>query len=157
LIVTTASRKSWGPSTLAVHAGNGPDPATGAVMTPIYATSTFVQSAPGVTTGWEYARSGNPTRADFERALADVEGGSAGFAFASGLAAEATVLDLLAHGSHVITSQGLYGGTWRLLHRHACRCVRCVRSGRSRSGADAAHRDGLGGDAGQPAARHRRS
>jgi len=115
--VTTASRKSWGPSTLAVHAGNGPDPATGAVMTPIYATSTFVQSAPGVTTGWEYARSGNPTRADFERALADVEGGSAGFAFASGLAAEATVLDLLAHGSHVITSQGLYGGTWRLLHR----------------------------------------
>jgi cystathionine gamma-lyase len=117
LIVTTVARKSWGPSTLAVHAGRGPDPATGAVMTPIYATSTFVQSAPGVTTGWEYARSGNPTRAEFERALADVEGGSAGFAFASGLAAEATVLDLLAHGSHVITSQDLYGGTWRLFHR----------------------------------------
>jgi cystathionine gamma-lyase len=111
------TKPNWGRATLAVHAGSGPDAATGAVMTPIYATSTFVQRSPGVTTGWEYARSGNPTRADFEQAMATVEGGSAGFAFASGLAAEATVLDLLEHGSHVIASHQLYGGSWRLFHR----------------------------------------
>ena len=102
---------------MAVHAGPGPDPATGAVMPPIYATSTFIQPEPGVTTGWEYARSGNPTRAAFEQALAQVEGGAAGFAFASGLAAEATILELLPHGSHIIASGDLYGGSWRLFHR----------------------------------------
>lgn len=112
-----STKHNWGRDTLAVHAGSGPDPATGAVMTPIYATATFVQSSPGVTTGWEYARSGNPSRADFEQALATLEGGSAGFAFASGLAAEATVLDLLPHGAHIIASPDLYGGTWRLFHR----------------------------------------
>jgi len=115
--VTTSPRTFSGRSTLAVHAGPGPDPATGAAMTPIYATSTFIQPEPGVTTGWEYARSGNPTRAAFEQALAQMEGGAAGFAFASGLAAEATILDLLPHGSHIIASQDLYGGSWRLFHR----------------------------------------
>ncbi len=86
-------------------------------MPAIYASSTFIQPEPGVTTGWEYARSGNPTRSAFEQAIAAVEGGAAGFAFASGLAAEATILDLLPHGSHIIASQDLYGGSWRLFHR----------------------------------------
>src|SRR5271157_3792406 len=105
------------PATLAVHAGTKPDPQTGAVMTPIYASSTFVQSSPGVHTGWEYARSGNPTRAAFEAALAELEGGASGFAFASGLAAQAAVLELLDQGAHVIASDDLYGGSWRLFHR----------------------------------------
>ena len=83
-----------GPSTRAIHGRQTVDPATGAVIPPIYATSTFVQSSPGKHQGWEYSRSQNPTRAAFEAALADAEGGVAGFAFASGLAAEATVLDL---------------------------------------------------------------
>ena len=106
-----------GPGTLAVHAGAGPDPRTGAVMTPIYASSTFAQSSPGVNTGWEYARTGNPTRAAFEKAVAELEGGIAGLAFASGMAAEATLLDLLDQGSHVVASDDLYGGTWRLFER----------------------------------------
>ena len=105
------------PATAAVHAGVQPDPQTGAVMTPVYLSSTFAQSSPGVHTGWEYARSGNPTRAAFERAVAELEGGVAGFAFASGMAAEATVLELLDHGSHVVASDDLYGGTWRLFER----------------------------------------
>ncbi|MGB9164628.1 MAG: PLP-dependent aspartate aminotransferase family protein [Rhodomicrobium sp.] len=102
---------------MAVHAGSMPDPRTGAVMTPIYASSTFAQSSPGVHTGWEYARTGNPTRAAFEQAVAELEGGVAGFAFASGMAAEATLLELLDQGSHVIASDDLYGGTWRLFER----------------------------------------
>lgn len=102
--------------TLAVHAGHAADP-TGAVMTPIFASSTFAQKAPGEHTGWEYARSGNPTRAAFERAVAELEGGSFGFAFASGLAAEATVLELLEHGAHIIAGDDLYGGSWRLFER----------------------------------------
>jgi cystathionine gamma-lyase len=105
------------PGTLAVHAGAEPDPRTGAVMTPIYASSTFAQSSPGVNTGWEYARTGNPTRAAFEKAVAELEGGIAGLAFASGMAAEATLLDLLDQGSHVVASDDLYGGTWRLFER----------------------------------------
>ena len=105
------------PATLAVHAGAEPDPRTGAVMTPIYASSTFAQSSPGAHTGWEYARTGNPTRAAFEQAVAELEGGIAGFAFASGMAAEATLLELLDQGSHVIASDDLYGGTWRLFER----------------------------------------
>jgi len=105
------------PATLAVHAGVKPDRRTGAVMTPIYASATFVQSSPGVHTGWEYARSGNPTRAAFEAAIAELEGGVAGFAFASGLAAEATVLELLDHGSHITAADDLYGGSWRLFER----------------------------------------
>jgi len=103
-------------STLTVHAGQTQDQ-TGAVMTPIFASSTFAQKAPGEHTGWEYARSGNPTRAAFERAVAELEGGSHGFAFASGLAAEATVLELLDAGAHIVAGDDLYGGSWRLFER----------------------------------------
>jgi cystathionine gamma-lyase len=100
-----------------VHGGQHFDPSTGAVTTPIYATSTFAQSAPGVHKGYEYARSQNPTRAAFEAAIADAERGNAGFAFASGLAAEAALLELAGHGSHIVASEDVYGGSWRLFHR----------------------------------------
>src|SRR5918995_1627038 len=106
-----------GFATRCVHAGQAPDPTTGAVMMPIYATSTYVQQSPGVHKGYEYARSQNPTRMAFERCVADLEGGTAGFAFASGLAATATVLDALPHGSHIIAADDLYGGTRRLFER----------------------------------------
>jgi cystathionine gamma-lyase len=106
-----------GLATRAIHGRQKPDPTTGAVLPPIYATSTYVQSAPGIHKGWEYSRSGNPTRSAFENALAELEGGAAAFAFASGLAAEATVLELLEHGSHVVASDDIYGGSWRLFHR----------------------------------------
>jgi len=108
---------SHGLATRAIHGDQQHDPTTGAVIQPIYATSTFAQSSPGVHKGWEYSRSGNPTRAAFEAAIANLEGGTRGFAFASGLAAEAAVLELLDHGSHVVASDDLYGGTWRLFHR----------------------------------------
>jgi cystathionine gamma-lyase len=111
----TANRRGF--ATRGIHAGQAPDPATGAVMPPIYATSTFVQSSPGVHKGYEYARTHNPTRMAFERCIADLETGTRAFAFASGLAAEATVLDLLEAGSHVVASEDLYGGTWRLFAR----------------------------------------
>jgi cystathionine gamma-lyase len=104
-------------STRTVHAGQHHDPTTGAVMTPIYATSTYAQQSPGVHKGFEYARSQNPTRFAFERCIADLESGSAAFAFASGLAAAATVLELLDAGDHLIASDDLYGGTFRLLDR----------------------------------------
>jgi cystathionine gamma-lyase len=104
-------------ATRCVHAGQEPDPTTGAVMMPIYATSTYVQQSPGVHKGYEYARTQNPTRMALERCIADLEGGSAGFAFASGLAASATVLDLLDRGAHVVASDDLYGGTRRLFER----------------------------------------
>src|SRR5579871_5996577 len=103
--------------TLAIHAGQQPDPSTGAIMTPIFATSTYVQKSPGVHQGFEYSRSQNPTRFAYERCIADLEGGTRGFAFASGLAGIATVLDLLDSGSHVVCSDDLYGGTYRLLAR----------------------------------------
>jgi cystathionine gamma-lyase len=103
-----------GLGTRAIHAGQSPDPSTGAIMTPIYATSTYVQQSPGKHKGYEYSRSQNPTRMAYERCVADLEGGVAGFAFASGLAAAATVLDLLDSGSHVIAMDDLYGGTYRL-------------------------------------------
>src|SRR5271154_2647948 len=106
-----------GFATRGIHAGQTPDPSTGAIMPPIYATSTFVQSSPGVHKGYEYARTHNPTRMAYERCIADLESGTRGFAFASGLAAEATVLDLLDHGSHIIASDDLYGGTYRLFSR----------------------------------------
>lgn len=112
-----SNKRAPGPNTRAVHGGQRLDPATGAVIPPIYATSTYAQSAPGVHQGYEYSRSQNPTRAAFEAALADAEGGRAGFAFASGLAAEAAILELVPHGSHVVASDDLYGGTWRLFHR----------------------------------------
>lgn len=103
--------------TRAIHAGQTPDPSTGAIMTPIYATSTYVQQSPGVHKGFEYSRSQNPTRFAYERCVADLESGTRGFAFASGLAAMATTLDLLNTGDHVIASDDLYGGTFRLFER----------------------------------------
>ena len=104
-------------ATRTIHAGQHPDPTTGAVITPIYATSTFVQESPGVHKGYDYARSHNPTRFAYERVVADLEGGSAGLAFASGMAASSTVLDLLPSGSHVVAMDDLYGGTYRLFER----------------------------------------
>jgi cystathionine gamma-lyase len=106
-----------GLGTRAIHAGQTPDPSTGAIMTPIYATSTYVQSSPGVHKGYEYSRTQNPTRMAYERCIADLEGGSRGYAFASGLAAASTVLDLLDSGSHVIAMNDLYGGSYRLFER----------------------------------------
>jgi cystathionine gamma-lyase len=103
--------------TRAIHAGQEPDPSTGAIMTPIYATSTYVQQSPGVHKGFEYSRSQNPTRFAYERCVADLESGTRGFAFASGLAAMATALDLLNPGDHVIANDDLYGGTFRLFER----------------------------------------
>jgi cystathionine gamma-lyase len=111
------SNKNWGFDTRAIHAEQEADAATGAVITPIYATSTFVQEAPGVHKGFDYGRSHNPTRFAYERAVANLEGGKSGFAFSSGMAATATVLDLLESGSHVIASDNLYGGTYRLFER----------------------------------------
>jgi cystathionine gamma-lyase len=102
------------PGTLAIHAGQSPDPSTGAVMTPIYATSTYVQASPGVHQGFEYSRSHNPTRFAYERCVAALEGGTRGFAFASGLAATSTILELLDSGSHVLCMDDVYGGTYRL-------------------------------------------
>lgn len=106
-----------GVGTRAIHAGQGPDPSTGAIMTPIYATSTYVQESPGVHQGFEYSRSQNPTRMAYERCVASLEGGVAGFAFASGLAAASTTLELLDAGSHVIAMDDLYGGSYRLFER----------------------------------------
>lgn len=111
------SEKRLAFETRAIHAGQSPDPTTGAVMTPIYATSTYAQQSPGVHKGFEYSRTQNPTRFAFERCVADLEEGRAGFAFASGLAATATVLDMLEHGSHVVVCDDLYGGTFRLFER----------------------------------------
>jgi len=101
-------------ATRAIHAGQTPDPSTGAIMTPIYATSTYVQQSPGVHQGFEYSRSQNPTRHAYERCLADLESGSRGFAFASGMAAIATVLELIDSGSHILAMNDLYGGSFRL-------------------------------------------
>jgi cystathionine gamma-lyase len=106
-----------GLGTRAIHAGQSPDPSTGAIMTPIYATSTYVQESPGVHKGFEYSRTQNPTRMAYERCVANLEGGVAGFAFASGLAAAATVLELLDSGSHVIAMDDLYGGSYRLFDK----------------------------------------
>jgi cystathionine gamma-lyase len=101
-------------ATRAIHAGQEPDPTTGAIMTPIYATSTYVQEGPGKHKGFDYARSINPTRLAYEKCIADLEGGKRGFAFASGLAAISTALEILDSGSHVVASDDLYGGTFRL-------------------------------------------
>lgn len=113
--MTESNRHAF--ATRAVHGGGGPDPATGAVSVPIYATSTFAQQSPGVHKGYAYARSGNPTRDAVERCIADLENGSAGFAFASGSAATATLLECLDQGAHVIATDDLYGGTLRLFER----------------------------------------
>jgi cystathionine gamma-lyase len=103
--------------TLAIHGGQSPDPSTGAVMPPIYATSTYAQSSPGVHQGFEYSRTHNPTRFAYERCVAALEGGSRGFAFASGMAATSTVLELLDSGSHVVAMDDIYGGSYRLFER----------------------------------------
>jgi cystathionine gamma-lyase len=113
----TTLKNAQGFSTRAIHAGQRPDPTTGAVMTPIYATSTYAQESPGVNKGYEYARGKNPTREAFEACLADLEGGTHGFGFASGMAATSTALELLDAGSHIVTGDDLYGGSWRLFER----------------------------------------
>lgn len=104
-------------STRAIHGGQSVDPTTGAVMPPIYATSTYAQTSPGEHKGFEYSRSQNPTRFAFERAIADLESGTRGYAFASGLAAISTFLEVLDAGSHVIASEDLYGGSFRLFDK----------------------------------------
>lgn len=109
---TKTNRASF--ETRVIHAGQSPDPSTGAIMQPIYATSTYVQESPGVHKGYEYSRSQNPTRMAYERCIADLESGIAGFAFASGLAAIGTALELLDSGSHIIAMDDLYGGSYRL-------------------------------------------
>lgn len=111
----TANRDAF--ATRAIHAGQSPDPTTGAIMVPIYATSTYVQESPGVHKGYEYSRTHNPTRGAYERCIADLESGERGYAFASGLAATATLLELLDSGDHVIAMNDLYGGSYRLLER----------------------------------------
>jgi len=104
-------------ATRVIHAGQSPDPSTGAVVTPIYANSTYVHASPGVHKGLDYGRSHNPTRWAFERCVADLENGAQGFAFASGMAAIASVLELVDSGAHVITGDDLYGGTFRLMDK----------------------------------------
>lgn len=106
-----------GFATRGIHAGQSPDPSTGAIMVPIYATSTYVQQSPGVHKGYEYSRSQNPTRMAYERCIADLESGTKGYAFASGLAATATILDLLDSGAHIVAMDDLYGGTYRLFEQ----------------------------------------
>src|SRR3979409_2503578 len=103
--------------TKVIHAGQEPDPRTGAVMTPIYATSTYAQSSPGEHKGYDYARTRNPTRDALEACIAELESGHAGFAFASGMAATATLLELLDSGSHIVAMHDLYGGSYRLFER----------------------------------------
>ncbi|GFE88556.1 trans-sulfuration enzyme family protein [Steroidobacter agaridevorans] len=103
--------------TRCIHAGQAPDPSTGAVMPPIYATSTYAQSSPGVHKGYDYSRTSNPTRSAWEKCIADLEGGVRGFAFASGMAAMSTLLELLDAGSHIVAMEDLYGGTFRLFER----------------------------------------
>lgn len=107
-----ADKKNF--ATRTIHAGQEPDPSTGAIMPPIYATSTYVQESPGVHKGYEYSRTQNPTRMAYERCIADLESGSHGFAFASGMAATGTILELVDSGSHIVAMDDLYGGTRRL-------------------------------------------
>lgn len=104
-------------STRAIHAGQHPDPATGAIMTPVYLTSTYVQESPGVHKGWEYSRTHNPTRKAYENCVANLEGGEFGFAFASGCAASTTVMHMLKQGDHVVAFDDMYGGTFRLFDK----------------------------------------
>lgn len=104
-------------ATRVIHAGQAPDPSTGAIMTPIYATSTYVQASPGKHKGFEYSRTKNPTRTAYEQCVTDLESGQQGFAFASGMAAISTILELLNPGDHVIAMDDLYGGTYRVLEK----------------------------------------
>lgn len=109
--------KNLGFATRAIHAGQEPDPTTGAIMTPIYMTSTYVQESPGVHKGWEYTRTHNPTRKAYENCIASLESGKHGFAFASGCAATTTVLHMLKAGDHVVAMDDMYGGTFRLFDK----------------------------------------
>src|SRR5688500_737298 len=111
------SSSSLGFATRCIHAGQSPDPSTGAVMPPIYTTSTYAQSSPGVHKGYDYSRTANPTRGAWERCIADLESGVRGFALASGMAATSTLLELLDTGSHIVAMDDLYGGTFRLFER----------------------------------------
>src|SRR6202051_173553 len=111
-------------ATRVIHGGQRPDPLTGAIMPPIYATSTYVQSSPGVHQGYEYSRTRNPTRDALQAAVASLEGGAAGFAFAPGMAASATVLELLDAGSHIVAMHDLYGGSYRILENVRKRSAR---------------------------------
>ncbi len=104
-------------ATRAIHAGQSPDPSTGAVIVPIYATSTYAQESPGMNKGYDYSRSQNPTRMAFERCIADLEDGIQGYAFASGLAAIGTILELLSAGDHVVATEDIYGGSYRLFDK----------------------------------------
>ncbi|MCW5660985.1 MAG: PLP-dependent transferase [Burkholderiaceae bacterium] len=133
-----ATTHKQGFATRVIHAGQSPDPSTGAIMPPIYATSTYVQSSPGVHKGLDYGRSHNPTRWAFERCIADLESGATACAFASGLAAISTVLELVDAGSHVVASDDLYGGTFRLFER-----VRTRSAGTSFSFVDLADLDAV--------------
>lgn len=130
--------KRHGFATRAIHAGQAPDPGTGAIMTPIFASSTYVQEAPGVHKGYDYSRSGNPTRAALEGCVADLENGSRAYAFSSGVGAASTILDLLDTGSHVIAMDDLYGGSHRLFSR-----VRTRSAGLSFSFVDLSGREAL--------------
>lgn len=109
--------ENLGFSTRAIHAGQSPDPTTGAIMTPLYLTSTYVQESPGVHKGWEYSRTHNPTRRAYENCMASLESGKYGFAFASGCAATTTILHLLKGGDHVVAMDDMYGGTFRLFDK----------------------------------------
>ena len=111
------TNNEFGFSTKAIHVGSEPDPTTGAVITPIYMTSTYVQQSPGVHKGYDYGRSHNLTRFALEKCVASLENGTRGFAFSSGLAGASAILDILPHGSHIIASDDLYGGTYRLFER----------------------------------------
>jgi cystathionine gamma-lyase len=115
--MTEALRNRLAFATRTIHAGQSPDPTTGAVIVPIYATSTYAQESPGVNKGYDYSRSHNPTRGAFERCVADLESGTQGYAFASGLAAISTVLELLSAGDHVIATEDIYGGSYRLFDK----------------------------------------
>jgi cystathionine gamma-lyase len=104
-------------ATRAIHAGQNPDPTTGAIMTPVYLTSTYVQESPGVHKGWEYSRTHNPTRKAYENCIANLESGKYGFAFASGCAATTTIMHMLKQGDHVVAMDDMYGGTFRLFDK----------------------------------------
>ncbi|MFN7825911.1 MAG: cystathionine gamma-synthase [Pseudobdellovibrionaceae bacterium] len=109
--------EKMGFATRAIHAGQSPDPTTGAIMTPVYLTSTYVQESPGVHKGWEYSRTHNPTRKAFEQCLASLEGGNYGFAFSSGCSATTTIMGMLKAGDHVVAMDDMYGGTFRLFDK----------------------------------------
>ena len=116
-MTNSESSSKMGFATRAIHAGQSPDPTTGAIMTPVYMTSTYVQESPGKHKGWEYSRSHNPTRKAFEDCVADLESGKFGFGFASGCAATTTVLHILNEGDHVVAMDDMYGGTFRLFDK----------------------------------------